>query len=313
MSVRIIVDSASDLTKERADALNLDYMPLKTIFGETEYLDGVTISHKEFYEKLIECGTIPTTSQVSPHDFEAKFKEVKEAGDTAVVICLSSLLSGTYQSAHIALDGYEDCITLVDSLNVCLGEQILVLYAVKLRDEGLSAKEIAEKLEEKKKDVCVLAVFDTLEYLKQGGRISKTAAWAGNILSIKPVIAIEKGEVAILGKARGSKNGNNILIQEVKNKNGIDFSMPYMLGYSGLDDCSGSILRTAQISGPDRQKSCQSARLGVRSVHMRDREPSVCRFSIMLKAGISCVKRWILVFCLSNYNKPGLFCSVVRK
>ena len=162
MSVRIIVDSASDLTKERADALNLDYMPLKTIFGETEYLDGVTISHKEFYEKLIECGTIPTTSQVSPHDFEAKFKEVKEAGDTAVVICLSSLLSGTYQSAHIALDGYEDCITLVDSLNVCLGEQILVLYAVKLRDEGLSAKEIAEKLEEKKKDVCVLAVFDTL-------------------------------------------------------------------------------------------------------------------------------------------------------
>ena len=89
MSVRIIVDSASDLTKERADALNLDYMPLKTIFGETEYLDGVTISHKEFYEKLIECGTIPTTSQVSPHDFEAKFKEVKEAGDTAVVICLS--------------------------------------------------------------------------------------------------------------------------------------------------------------------------------------------------------------------------------
>ena len=240
MSVRIIVDSASDLTKERADALNLDYMPLKTIFGETEYLDGVTISHKEFYEKLIECGTIPTTSQVSPHDFEAKFKEVKEAGDTAVVICLSSLLSGTYQSAHIALDGYEDCITLVDSLNVCLGEQILVLYAVKLRDEGLSAKEIAEKLEEKKKDVCVLAVFDTLEYLKQGGRISKTAAWAGNILSIKPVIAIEKGEVAILGKARGSKNGNNILIQEVKNKNGIDFSMPYMLGYSGLDD---SLLR----------------------------------------------------------------------
>ena len=123
---------------------------------------------------------------------------------------------------------------------VCLGEQILVLYAVKLRDEGLSAKEIAEKLEEKKKDVCVLAVFDTLEYLKQGGRISKTAAWAGNILSIKPVIAIEKGEVAILGKARGSKNGNNILIQEVKNKNGIDFSMPYMLGYSGLDD---SLLR----------------------------------------------------------------------
>lgn len=236
MSVRIVVDSASDLTKERADEMQLDYMPLKTIFGETEYLDGVTLSHREFYEKLIECGTIPTTSQISPHDFEEKFKEIKEAGDTAVVICLSSLLSGTYQSAHIALDGYEDCITLVDSLNVCLGEQILILYAVSLREQGLSATQIAEKLEAKKHDVCVLAVFDTLEYLKQGGRISKTAAWAGNILSIKPVIAIEKGEVAILGKARGSKNGNNILIQEVKNNGGIDFTMPYMLGYSGLDD-----------------------------------------------------------------------------
>ncbi len=236
MSVRIVVDSASDLTKERADEMQLDYMPLKTFFGETEYLDGVTLSHREFYEKLIECGTIPTTSQISPHDFEEKFKEIKEAGDTAVVICLSSLLSGTYQSAHIALDGYEDCITLVDSLNVCLGEQILILYAVSLREQGLSATQIAEKLEAKKHDVCVLAVFDTLEYLKQGGRISKTAAWAGNILSIKPVIAIEKGEVAILGKARGSKNGNNILIQEVKNNGGIDFTMPYMLGYSGLDD-----------------------------------------------------------------------------
>ena len=236
MSVRIVVDSASDLTKERADEMQLDYMPLKTIFGETEYLDGVTLSHREFYEKLIECGTIPTTSQISPHDFEEKFKEIKKAGDTAVVICLSSLLSGTYQSAHIALDGYEDCITLVDSLNVCLGEQILILYAVSLREQGLSATQIAEKLEAKKHDVCVLAVFDTLEYLKQGGRISKTAAWAGNILSIKPVIAIEKGEVAILGKARGSKNGNNILIQEVKNNGGIDFTMPYMLGYSGLDD-----------------------------------------------------------------------------
>ena len=96
MNVRIIIDSASDLTKEQADKLGLDFLPLKTIFGTEEYLDGITLSHQQFYEKLIECGTIPTTSQVSPHDFEAKFKEVKEAGDTAVVICLSSLLSGTY-------------------------------------------------------------------------------------------------------------------------------------------------------------------------------------------------------------------------
>ena len=236
MSVRIVIDSACDLTKEQADALNLDYMPLKTLFGEEEYLDGITITHEEFYEKLIECGTIPTTSQIPPYDFEQKYKEIKESGDTAVVITLSSLLSGTHQSAAIALDGYEDCICLVDSLNVSVGEQILVHYAVRLRDQGLSAKEIAAELDRKKSDVCVLAVFDTLEYLKQGGRISKTAAWAGTMLSIKPVIAVIKGEVAILGKARGSKNGNNMLIQQVNQSGGIDFSMPYCLGYSGLDD-----------------------------------------------------------------------------
>ena len=179
---------------------------------------------------------MPTTSQISPYDFEKKFEEIEAAGDTAVVITLSSLLSGTYQSATIAASDYEDCITVVDSLNVCIGEQNLVMLAVRLRDQGLSAVEIASQLEDAKHRVKVLAVFDTLEYLKRGGRISKTAAWAGNVLSIKPVISIEKGEVAILGKARGSKNGNNILIQQISQSNGIDFSMPYTLAYSGLSD-----------------------------------------------------------------------------
>lgn len=236
MSVRIVIDSASDITLQRADELHLDFMPLKTIFGEEEYLDGITITHKQFYEKLIECGTIPTTSQIPPYEFEKKFKEIREAGDTAVVISLSSLLSGTYQSAVLASDGFEDCIFTVDSLNVSLGLQSLVLYAVRLRDQGMSAKEIAAELERVKNKIVVLAVIDTLEYLKQGGRISKTAAWAGTMLAIKPVISIVKGEVVILGKARGSKNGNNMLMQNVKESGGIDFSMPYCLGYTGLDD-----------------------------------------------------------------------------
>lgn len=236
MSVRIVIDSASDITKEKADALGLDLMPLKTIFGDEEYLDGVTLSHHEFYEKLIESGIFPTTSQIPPHEFEHKFKEIKEAGDTAVVITLSSLLSGTYQSAHLAQDGYEDCIHLVDSKNLCIGEQNLVMYAIRLRDQGCSAEEIVSELEDKKSKICVLAVFDTLEYLKRGGRLSSTAAWAGNLLSIKPVISAEKGEIVILGKARGSKNGNNLLIQQVAAHGGIDFTMPHCLGYTGLDD-----------------------------------------------------------------------------
>ena len=146
---------------------------------------------------------MPTTSQIPPHDFEQLYADVKEKKDTAVVITLSSRLSGTFQSANIALDGYEDCITIVDSENVCLGEQILVLYACRLRDAGVSAAGIAEALDQKKKDVRVLALLDTLEYLKRGGRISKTAALAGNLLSIKPVITIVDGEVAVLGKEIG--------------------------------------------------------------------------------------------------------------
>lgn len=236
MSVRIMVDSACDLTKMQAEELGLDYISLKTIFGEEEYLDGTTLSHEEFYEKLIECGTIPTTSQIPPYEFERKFREIKEAGDVAVVITLSSLLSGTYQSAVIALEGYEDCIYLVDSLNISIGEQNLVKYAVRLRNQGMNAPEIAEELNKVKHNICVLAVFDTLEYLKQGGRISKSAAWAGTMLSIKPVISVVKGEVIVLGKARGSKNGNNLLMENVRVSGGIDFSMPYCLGYSGLDD-----------------------------------------------------------------------------
>lgn len=236
MSVQLIIDSASDLTKAQADALNLVYLPLRTIFGEEEFLDGITISHKEFYEKLIESDCMPTTSQIPPHDYEAAFAAVKAAGDTAVVITLSSRLSGSFQSANIALEGYEDCIYLVDSENVCLGEQILVQYACRLRDEGKSAAEIVAALDSHKKDVRVIALLDTLEYLKRGGRISGAAALAGNLLSIKPVIAIVDGEVAVLGKARGSKNGNNMLMQEIEKTSGIDYTMPFCLGYTGLDD-----------------------------------------------------------------------------
>lgn len=236
MSVRIIIDSAADLTKERADALQLDFLPLKTIFGDAEYLDGITLTHHEFYEKLIESDCMPTTSQIPPIEYETLYEDVKKKGDTAVVITLSGKLSGSYQSANIARDGYEDCIWIVDSENVSIGEQILVLYACKLRENGLSAADIAAELDVKKKEICVVALLDTLEYLKRGGRISKTAAFAGNLLSIKPVIAIVDGEVAVLGKARGSKNGNNILIAEIQKSGGCNFDMPYVLGYTGLDD-----------------------------------------------------------------------------
>lgn len=236
MAVRIISDSGCDIVPELAQKWNVEILPIKTMFGDEEFLDGVTMSHDQFFEKLIESEKMPTTSQVPPFEYEAKYEEIKEAGDTAVCITLSSKLSGCYQSANIALEDYEDCITVVDSNNVCIGQRILVEMAVRLRDEGKSAPEIAEILNREKNNIKLIALLDMLEYLKKGGRISAAVAMAGSLLSIKPVIAIEDGEVVVLGKARGSKNGNNMLKEMVKNAGGIRFSDPICLGYSGLSD-----------------------------------------------------------------------------
>ena len=236
MSVRIIVDSASDITPEMAAALGVEVLPLKTIFGEEEYRDGIDITNREFYEKLIETDVHPKTSQIPPFEFEEVFEKVKASGDTAVCITVAGKLSGTYQSANIAAEEFQDVIRIVDSESVAIGEYVLVELALKLREEEKTADEIAEALNIAKKWLKVIALLDTLEYLKKGGRISGTAAMVGGILSIKPVVTIEHGEITILGKARGSKNGQNLLREFVSNRGNIDYQMPWGLAYTGLSD-----------------------------------------------------------------------------
>ena len=233
--VRIITDSASDLDIEVADNMGVTVVPMQISFGEEVYKDRYEISVEDFYKKLIETDEVPKTSQVNPFAFEEVFDEVEKNGDSAVVITMSSKLSGTYQSAIMASDGDYDNVYVVDSLNAAIGEQCLILYAVRLRDKGYNAKEIVKELERVKDKVQLIALLDTLEYLKKGGRISSTAAFAGNLLSIKPVITVEDGLVKILGKARGSKNGNNMLKEFVRTCGGVDFDMPLLLGYTGLE------------------------------------------------------------------------------
>lgn len=236
MSIRIITDSGSDITPDKAAAWEVDVLPMKTIFGEEEYLDGVTMNHRQFYEKLIESDVHPTTSQIAPFDFEERFAEAKAAGDRVLCITLSAKLSGTFQSAHIAAEEYADTVTIVDSENVAIGEQLLVEFAVKLRSQGKSVEEIASILESEKKKIRVVGLLDTLEYLKKGGRISGTAAAVGGLLSIKPVVAVENGEVVVLGKARGSKNGQNLLREYTTGREQIDYSRSCLLAYTGLSD-----------------------------------------------------------------------------
>ena len=233
MKTRIIIDSTMDLSPELKSKVSI--VPLTVHFGDEEYIDGVTIDHKAFYEKLVETDVHPSTSQATPDAFIKEFEKAKAAGEGAVVITLSSKLSGTYQSAKIAAEDYEN-VFLVDSGSVTIGGGILVEYALRLLNEGLEAKEIAEKLEEAKERIIIIALVDTLEYLKKGGRISKTVAFAGAVLNIKPVLAVEDGEINILGKARGSKMGNNLLVQEIEKSGGVNFGMPVLLGYSGLSD-----------------------------------------------------------------------------
>lgn len=236
MSVKIIVDSACDLLQEEAAALGVRVLPMKTRFGAEEYLDGVTLTNRQFYEKLIETEELPATSQITPAEYAEAFCEACRESDTVLCITISQKLSGSFQSAVIAAEDFAGRVWVLDSENVSVGEQLLVRYAVQKAEEGLSAPEIAACLEKQRRRIRLIALLDTLEYLKRGGRISKTAALAGALLSIKPVIAIEDGAVTMLGKARGSKNGNNMLIEQVRLAGGIDFSMPYMLAYSGLSD-----------------------------------------------------------------------------
>ena len=233
MKTRIIVDSTADLMPEYKSRVSV--VPLTVHFGEEEYIDGVTIDHKTFYEKLIESDVLPSTSQATPDAFMKEFEKAKTAGEAAVVITLASKFSGTYQSAMIAAAEYED-IYVVDSASAAMGSGILVELAFRLLDEGKSAEEIAAILEEEKKKIVIVALVDTLEYLKKGGRVSKTVAFAGTVLNIKPVLSVVDGEINMLGKARGSKMGNNLLVQEIDKAGGIDFSKPVLLGYSGISD-----------------------------------------------------------------------------
>lgn len=232
--IRIITDSASDVVGNKREDLRV--LPVSITFGEEEFQDGINLTHQMFYEKLIECDELPVTSQVPPFAFEKAFREAMETGDQVIAITLSSKLSGTWQSACIAAEGFGGKVRVVDSENASIGQHALVEYALRLKDAGLGIEEIVERLEADKKRIRLIALLDTLEYLKKGGRISKAAAMAGSLLSIKPVIAIQRGEVAILGKARGSKQGNNLLAEQIRQTGGIDFGKPFVLGYTGLSD-----------------------------------------------------------------------------
>lgn len=236
MAIKLVVDSASDYVEEEARGLGIELVPMEVRFEEECFLDGFNLSHKEFFEKLIESSDLPKTSQINEYVFEECFDRLTRGGDEVIAITLSSKLSGTYSSAEKAAKKFDGKVRVVDSLSASIGERILCQYAYRMIGEGKGIDEICQKLEESKLNIKVLALLDTLKYLKKGGRISSVVALTGEVFSIKPVISIVNGEVKMAGKAVGSKKGNNLLNQLVESSNGIDFSLPFAVGFSGLSD-----------------------------------------------------------------------------
>ena len=234
MSVKIIVDSTADMTPSVAARVGI--VPLTVHFGEKEYISGVDIDSKTFYKMLAESDILPTTSQPTPYVFEKAYKQAIAEGHDVVCITCSGKLSGTNQSANIAAFDYEGRVFVVDSNTIAIGLGILAEYALDLVDRGLSAEEIALSLLRKRESIRVMAMVDTLEYLKKGGRLNAAVAAVGGLLNIKPVIAIADGEIKVLAKARGPRQAFTMLNQEIEKAGGIDAGKPVLLGYTGCSD-----------------------------------------------------------------------------
>lgn len=235
--IKILVDSGCDLVADEAAELGVEFLPMQISFADGDYADGVDLSHREFYEKLIECAELPKTSQINEYNFAEAFDRLTANGDEVIAITISSKLSGTFDCAKAAAKKCGGKVFVVDSLNCSVGERVLFMYALRLVSEGvLSADEIVDRLNAKKKDIKLLAVLDTLKYLKKGGRISPLVAFTGEMFSIKPVVAVVGGEVKVVGKAMGSKKSNNLLVKLIDECGGVDFDYPYAAAYTGLDD-----------------------------------------------------------------------------
>lgn len=237
--IQIIVDSSADYGKEELEKKQLTLISLNINLDDTHYLDGVDITRDQLYEWLMESTGFPKTSQPSPEDFLKHFEAAKENGDDVICILLSSALSGTCQSAHLAknIAGY-DRIHIIDSLSATHLIRFLANKAVTMRDAGNTAEEIVSAVEELKGRTKVIAAVDTLEYLCRGGRVSKAAATIGNLANLKPIITVTpEGEVAVLGKCVGKNKSMTYILNAMQDYE-IDEDYPIYSIYSyGVENC----------------------------------------------------------------------------
>ncbi len=254
--LRILVDTSADYTVEELKERNLELVSLNILVDDKNYRDIVDITRAEVYDMLINHDKFPKTSQPSPQDFLEIYEDVKEKGDSLVIITLSSGLSGTYQSAILAQNMVEyDNIYVVDSLSATYGIRHLAEYACKLRNEGTAASDVANALEDLKKRIVILAAVDTLEYLCKGGRVSKTAAAVGELANIKPIITVnEEGKVVVTTKALGRNKAIASLTKSISSYE-IDDNFPIYTVFAVGEENTAKLeekLSTAGISCSNR-------------------------------------------------------------
>lgn len=235
MAIKLVVDSASDITQTEAESLGITMIPMSITFQDgKEYFDGVTLLPYQFYPLLEQTNEIPKTSQITSMRFKEIFNKLTANGDQVIAIVMSSKLSSTYNSALLAASKFDGNVVVVDSLNASVGEKILCLYALELIKQNKSLADIIEELNTLKHKVNFIAAVDTLKYLERGGRVSAAAAAIGTLLSIKPIIAVLEGKVEVIGKTVGSKKVAKLLNKLIANSGTIDFTKPIIFVYSGL-------------------------------------------------------------------------------
>ena len=233
--IRILTDSAADLTPADRACPGVTVVPLQVVFsnGDTA-LDGVDITGDAYYERLKGEEKLPRTSQPSPDQFIEVFEQARAAGDQVVAVLLSSTLSGTWQCARLAAETCEfEDLWVVDSRTGSQGEAVLVREALRLRDEqGCTAEQIAAALEELKGRIRILGVVDSLKHLHKGGRLPAAVALVGGALGIKPVLSVMDGEIRLADTARGRPGALVALFKQIDKLGGIDPQYGYVLLYS---------------------------------------------------------------------------------
>lgn len=232
--IRIITDSAADLTAAELTAPGVTVVPMTVTFADgTSREDDGSMTKDEFFARLAEDSKLPRTSQPSPASFMQLYEEAATAGEEVVVITIAQKLSGTYQCAHLAAADVGLQAHIVDSEAASQGEALLVREAVRLRDEeGLTAEEIAAVLEQFKKRVRIVAVVDSLKHLQKGGRLPAAVAIVGGALGIKPVLALQDGAIKLVDKGRGRPGALVAMFKQIDKLGGVDPRYGYTLLYS---------------------------------------------------------------------------------